>query len=166
MLNMLLGPDNLAGRALTAPGGAFDRPRDLEQPRIWRAEIGAASGVTNAKSLAKMYAATVGEVDGVRLFSEATMKNGHDRQVEGPDAVLIFEILFGLGYMLHGGLLTMGSPGGFGHYGAGGSLGFADPDRGIAGGYVMNKMQVGVAGDPRTRGAARRAVNQCRHRNA
>ncbi len=152
MLNMLLGPDNLAGRALTAPGGAFSDLEIWNSPEIWRAEIGAASGITNAKSLAKMYAATVGEVDGVRLFSEATVKNAATRQVEGPDAVLIFEIPFGLGYMLHGGILTMGSPTGFGHYGAGGSLGFADPERGIAGGYVMNKMQVGVAGDPRTVG--------------
>ena len=28
----------------------------------------------------------------------------------------------------------------FGHYGAGGSVGFADPDRRLAGGYVMNQM--------------------------
>jgi CubicO group peptidase (beta-lactamase class C family) len=81
------------------------------------------------------------------------------RQVEGPDSVLIFEIPFGLGYMLHGGIMTLGSPTAFGHYGAGGSLGFADPERGIAGGYVMNKMQLGIAGDPRTAGLLD-AVNQ------
>jgi CubicO group peptidase (beta-lactamase class C family) len=39
---------------------------------------------------------------------------------------------------------------GFGHYGAGGSVGFADPDRRLAVGYVMNKMHFGLAGDPRT----------------
>ena len=37
----------------------------------------------------------------------------------------------------------------FGHPGAGGSLGFADPASGLAFGYVMNQMQLGLAGDPR-----------------
>ena len=37
----------------------------------------------------------------------------------------------------------------FGHPGAGGSLGFADPDRRIGFGYVMNKMDMGLTGDPR-----------------
>jgi CubicO group peptidase (beta-lactamase class C family) len=159
MLDMLLGPGNLLGRALSAPGGAFADLEVWNSAEVWQAEIGAASGVTNARSLAKMYAATVGEVDGVRLFSEATTKAAATRQVHGPDSVIIFEIPFGLGYMLDGGLLTLGSPTAFGHYGAGGSLGFADPARGIAGGYVMNKMQLGVAGDPRTAGLLD-AVNQ------
>jgi CubicO group peptidase (beta-lactamase class C family) len=38
----------------------------------------------------------------------------------------------------------------FGHPGAGGSLGFADPASGLAFGYVMNQMQLGLAGDPRS----------------
>jgi CubicO group peptidase (beta-lactamase class C family) len=42
-----------------------------------------------------------------------------------------------------------GGDGSFGHGGAGGSYGFADPERGLAVGYVMNKMSVGVLGDPR-----------------
>jgi CubicO group peptidase (beta-lactamase class C family) len=41
-------------------------------------------------------------------------------------------------------------PGAFGHPGAGGSLGFADPDAGVAFGYVMNQMQLGLTGDRRT----------------
>jgi CubicO group peptidase (beta-lactamase class C family) len=40
-------------------------------------------------------------------------------------------------------------PSSFGHPGAGGSLGLADPDSGIAFGYVMNKMEMNLAGDPR-----------------
>ncbi|HKY16033.1 MAG TPA: serine hydrolase domain-containing protein [Microthrixaceae bacterium] len=152
MLDMLMGPGNLIGRALTAPGGAFTDQHIWNRPEIWRAEIGAANGITNARSMAKMYAATIGEVDGVRLFSQETLDRALVRQVEGADSVLIFEIPFGLGYMLNGGLLTVGSPDGFGHYGAGGSLGFADPVRGIAGAYVMNKMELGIAGDARTMG--------------
>jgi CubicO group peptidase (beta-lactamase class C family) len=41
------------------------------------------------------------------------------------------------------------SPRSFGHPGAGGSLGFADPDTGVGFGYVMNQMQSNLAGDPR-----------------
>ena len=45
-----------------------------------------------------------------------------------------------------------GGPRAFGHAGAGGSLGFADPETGIAFGYVMNRMQQNLSGDPRTLG--------------
>ncbi len=40
-------------------------------------------------------------------------------------------------------------PRAFGHFGMGGSLGWADPDAGLAFGYVMNRMSVGMAGDAR-----------------
>ena len=36
----------------------------------------------------------------------------------------------------------------FGHPGAGGSIGVADPDNGVGFGYVMNKMQMGLVGGP------------------
>ena len=41
-------------------------------------------------------------------------------------------------------------PTAFGHPGAGGSLGFADPENGLAFGYVMNRMKLGLTGDPRS----------------
>ena len=44
----------------------------------------------------------------------------------------------------------MAREGAFGHGGAGGSLGFADPKTGIAFGYVMNKMKLVAGDDPRT----------------
>ena len=44
----------------------------------------------------------------------------------------------------------MGEAGAFGHYGAGGSVGFADPEHHIAGGYVMSKMGLGNPIDPRS----------------
>ena len=44
----------------------------------------------------------------------------------------------------------MAGPASFGHAGAGGSLGFADPETGVAFGYVMNMMQQNLATDPRT----------------
>ena len=149
MLQLLMGPDSLIARALTAPGGAFASETVWNEPAVWQAEIPAANGITNAGSLARMYA-TVGEVDGVRLLSPATVARAIEPQTEGADAVLIFEIPFGLGFMRDAPFAKFGSPTAFGHYGAGGSVGFADHEAGIGFGYVMNKMDLGIAGDPRT----------------
>ena len=47
-------------------------------------------------------------------------------------------------------LRTFGSTTAFGHYGLGGSVGFGDAEAGIGFGYVMNKLELSLAGDPRT----------------
>jgi CubicO group peptidase (beta-lactamase class C family) len=63
--------------------------------------------------------------------------------------------------MLDSALSALPTPKSFGHYGAGGSVGFADPDLGVGFGYVMNQMASGLADDPRTRGLMD-AVRKCR----
>jgi CubicO group peptidase (beta-lactamase class C family) len=150
LFKMMMGPDSLIVRALTAPGGAFLSTDIWEDPNLWRAELGAPNGITNASSLAKMYAATVGEVDGVRLLSEATLANAIEPRVSGVDSVLMFDIPFGLGFMRDSSFSKFGSPSAFGHYGLGGSVGFGDAEAGIGFGYVMNKLELSLAGDPRT----------------
>lgn len=150
MLDMFLGEGNLAARALCAPGGAMRDEQAWNEPKLRSAEIPAANGVTNAPSLARMYASLVSEVDGVRVLEPGTIERATEVQVEGPDAVLVFPIAFGLGFMTHSDFSPFLGGRSFGHYGAGGSLGFADPERRIAGGYVMNQMHFGIAGDPRT----------------
>jgi CubicO group peptidase (beta-lactamase class C family) len=150
MLQMLMGPDSLITRALTAPGGAFSSIDIWEDPALWRAELGAANGITNATSLARMYAATVGEVDGVRLLDEATVRNAIEPRTSGADEILMFDIPFGLGFMRDSAFSKFGSPTAFGHYGLGGSVGFGDLEAGIGFGYVMSKLDMGIAGDPRT----------------
>jgi CubicO group peptidase (beta-lactamase class C family) len=150
LLQMLMGPDSLIARALSAPGGAFSDMAQWNDPKLWQAELGAANGITNAPSLAKLYAATVGEVDGVRILRDDTIARAIEPRTSGADAVLVFEIPFGLGFMRDAPLAKLGSPTAFGHYGAGGSVGFADPAAGIGFAYVMNKMDLGIAGDPRT----------------
>jgi CubicO group peptidase (beta-lactamase class C family) len=58
----------------------------------------------------------------------------------------------GLGFMLNSPEIPMGpNPHPFGHPGAGGSLGFADPDAKLGFGYVMNQMGASVGLDPRPR---------------
>jgi CubicO group peptidase (beta-lactamase class C family) len=150
MLNLFMGPGNLIARALTAPGGALADEQAWNEPRLRAAEIPAANGVTNAPSLARMYSSLVVETDGVRTLQPESMERAIVPQVSGPDSVLIFPIPFALGFMGHSEMSPFVGGRSFGHYGAGGSVGFADPDRRIAGGYVMNKMHFGLAGDPRT----------------
>jgi CubicO group peptidase (beta-lactamase class C family) len=152
LLNTFLGEGNLAAKALTAPGGAFADEHVWNEPAVRASQIPAANGVTNAPSLARFYASLVSEVDGFRLLDETTVKRATTVQVDGPDRVLFFPLPFALGFMTHSTYSPFVGGSSFGHYGAGGSVGFADPDRRIAGGYVMNQMQLGIAGDPRTAG--------------
>ena len=58
----------------------------------------------------------------------------------GPDAVMIMDIPFGLGFMRESAFSPFGSPTAFGHYGAGGSVGFGDVEKELGVAYVMNKM--------------------------
>jgi CubicO group peptidase (beta-lactamase class C family) len=110
----------------------------------------AANGITTARSLARMYASTVADVDGVRLLDASTVQAARSEAVNGPDTCLVLPTRFGMGFMLDGEFAPMLSESSFGHAGAGGSLGYADPDAKVGYGYVMNQMAGGIAGDPRT----------------
>jgi CubicO group peptidase (beta-lactamase class C family) len=59
------------------------------------------------------------------------------------------DLQYGLGFHLPGAWLELGGHRSFGHYGAGGSVGFADPDAELGFAYVMNRMILGLTGDPR-----------------
>jgi CubicO group peptidase (beta-lactamase class C family) len=147
------GPGTLGGRALTLDGafGPVAGPDMSWNTRaVHASEIPAANGITDARSLSAIYAATVSEVDGCRLLGPATVEAMTTEQVHGPDRCLVVDSRFATGFMLHGTLTPMLGEGSFGHAGAGGSLGYADPDAGIGYGYVMNQMGGGIAGDPRT----------------
>src|SRR5690606_25652225 len=76
-------------------------------------------------------------------------------QTSGSDKVLFFETTFGLGFMTASPFSPYGGPASFGHSGAGGSAGFADPEHALGSGYVMSKMSMDLAGDPRTRALVR-----------
>ena len=149
IVQAFMDPNSLSNRALT---GVTNPAMNFNSRAMHAAEVPAANGITTARSLAKMYAAQVGEVDGVRLMSDATVANAIVEQSSGPDAVLMIPTRFGLGFFLQADFSPLMGPRSFGHAGAGGSLGFADPDAGIGFGYVMNKMDSNLSGDPRTAG--------------
>ena len=158
-----MDPNSLTNRALGLNGvlGVVPgEPLPWNLPEVHASEIPAANGITNARPLAKMYAACVSEVDGVRLLDDVTIKAATQTQSEGEDNTLIVPTRFGYGFFLSSGFSPLLGEGSFGHAGAGGSLGLAEPTHGIGFGYVMNKMATNLSNDPRTVGLLD-AVRSC-----
>ncbi|GAA3736586.1 serine hydrolase domain-containing protein [Streptomyces tremellae] len=145
VLAALRDPDSLANRAfaITDPAAI-----DFDAPEVQAAEMPASNGIATAHGLARLYAALVGEVDGVRLLTPQTVAAATAEQSAGPDRVMVFPSRFGTGYALPTEPAPLTGPRAFGHPGRGGSLGFADPERGLAFGYVMNHI-VESPGDTR-----------------
>jgi CubicO group peptidase (beta-lactamase class C family) len=139
-------------KAINNPPGALRVGTVNSRP--WRAaEIPAANGHTNARAMARLYGvlACGGEFDGVRVMSPTQIQRCYEEQSYGPDAVMYgLPSRFGLGYRLSHSAARYGpNQHTFGHTGAGGSLGFADPDAGIGFGYAMNQMGSHMFVDPR-----------------
>ncbi|MFC4498665.1 MULTISPECIES: serine hydrolase domain-containing protein [Streptomyces] len=139
-------PGSLTSRAFAA----ITPMPDENDPAYRAAALPASNGIATADGLARFYASLIGEVDGgVRLFTPETVEVARGERSAGPDRVLVVNTRFGLGYMLHGGASPLLSPASFGHPGRGGALGLADPESGIAFGYVTNGFRTSVTADPR-----------------
>lgn len=145
-------PDSLTRRAFAA----ITPLPDENDPGYRAAALPASNGIATADGLARFYAALIGEVDGgTRLFTPDTLELARTERSAGPDRVLVAGTRFGLGYMLHGSASPLLSPGSFGHPGRGGALAFADPESGIAFGYVTNGFRASVTADPRAQALVR-----------
>jgi CubicO group peptidase (beta-lactamase class C family) len=137
--------------------GRFGRLTD--QSRAGRAaEIGAANGVTNARGLAGMYA-PLAQANGKLVDARTLARMAEVSMATHDDATLRIPTRFALGFMKSmdnrrraPGARLFGeacdsvilSSAAFGHVGAGGSLGFADPVAGLAFGYTMNRLGPGL----------------------
>ena len=103
----------------------------------WRAaQIPATNGHGTAAGVARIYAALLepGRLVSTKLLAEATRPHS-----EGFCPTLGEDVTFGLGFKPTTPRRPFGpNPRSFGHFGTGGALGFADPESGIAFGYVMN----------------------------
>lgn len=144
-------------RSLTRRAFGVIEPAPDENDPVYRAAgLPGSAGVATARALARFYAATLGPVDGAaRLFAPATTTLARTEESAGADRVLLVGTRFGLGHMLHGPASPLLGPSSFGHPGRGGSLGFADPESGIAFGYVTNGMRKTVTADPRAQALVR-----------
>ena len=117
-------------------------------PPCARVDLPAGNGASpDAASLARMYAAMIGDVDGVRLLKPETVERARTLRtgsmVPAGDLgklQLGLPTRYGPGYQLAREATEMLGPGSFGHDGAGGRIGFAHPESGVAAAYVANTM--------------------------
>ncbi len=131
-----------------------------DTPEAWRAEIGGAGGISNARALAKMFT-PLALKDGTLLSSARIEDMSRPCAATQKDRTLMVPTRFGQGFMLNmdnrhshpgdGNSLIIGESA-FGHVGAGGSIGFADPDVRMAFGYSMTKMGAGILLNKRGQG--------------
>jgi CubicO group peptidase (beta-lactamase class C family) len=133
--------DPLAAKVFTGPSDLFHYDEMWNSAEVRAAEMPSSNGISDARSMARAYAACVGEVDGVRLLSDATVERATEVQARGPDRIIGIESGYALGFSVSPMLPPACGPRAFGHGGAGGSMAFADPDAGIGFGYVMNRMR-------------------------
>lgn len=158
MMAQFMGPGTPGGDALSL-NGAFNAESAagglgtsvFNTSRVLAAEIPAANGVSNAPSLAKVYAATMAPIDGVQLISDAVRNVARVTVTpeNEPDNCLIMPTTFGMGFMTSGPFSLFAGPGSYGHPGAGGSVAFAQPERQFSFAYVMNQMANNLAADMR-----------------
>ncbi len=155
LIEQFAGPHTNIGRALSLSGAFTMQAGNMGE--VWNsrevhaAEIPAANGITNATSLARVYAATLDEIDGVRLLRPETVERMRTTATQPgqPDACLMVATTFGMGMLTSGPFSPLAGPGSFGHTGAGGSVAFAHPELGLSLGYAMNRMAQNLAADAR-----------------
>jgi CubicO group peptidase (beta-lactamase class C family) len=120
------------------------------------AEVGGGGGISNARGLAGLYAplANGGSLNGTTLVDARQLaRMGEVSMATHEDATLLIPTRFALGFMksMDNRRRATGdrdsailSSAAFGHVGAGGSIGFADPREGLSFGYSMNRMGNGI----------------------
>ncbi|MEA9978404.1 MULTISPECIES: serine hydrolase domain-containing protein [unclassified Pseudomonas] len=149
-------PSSMTARAFTNPPSIMT---STNKPEWRRMQQPAANGHGNARSLAGFYTALL---DGRLLEAELLGELTREHSV-GPDKTLLTPTRFGLGCMLDQPQVpnaTYGlGPKAFGHPGAGGSTGFADPEREVAFGFVTNTLGPYVLMDPRAQSLVRVLAN-------
>ncbi len=150
-------PTSLAHKAFANPAVP---PQAFNGYPFRSAEVPAGNGITTARALSRLYAACIGQVDGVRLLEAETLERATRTQAQGEDLVTGYETHYGTGFQLPFPLRPMAREGSFGHYGSGGSVGFAVPSRGLSFGYVMNQMVSAGGADMRS-AALVQAVLRC-----
>ncbi len=147
--NQTVAWDSIAGRTLTSALLDATEP----QTREWRAaEIPAAGGIGNARSIARIHSALAcgGEVGGTRIMSEAGARRGLEEQIDNIDQVLMGRLRHGIGFAREFEGWTCSPNENHMFWGGwGGSLAVVDFDARVSISYVMNRMDSSLTGDPR-----------------
>ena len=118
--------------------------RGVVNTRAWRlAQHPSTNAHGTARGVARLYDALVrgGSADGRVLVARDALEEATREAAAGDDLVLERQSRFGLGFQLTMPERPIGrSASGYGHFGAGGSLGFCDPAAALAFGYVTSDM--------------------------
>ncbi|GAA2472713.1 serine hydrolase domain-containing protein [Streptomyces mauvecolor] len=136
--------------------------------RYLGAEIPGCNAVSTARPLARIFAATLGPVDGVRLWNEETLKRASRLRRRGPDRVFARERAYAEGFMLPDPHLPQAGldVASFGHYGQDCALVIAVPEDGLAFAYTSARLNQRLdqytATDERAHRLARTAVGAAR----
>ena len=115
----------------------------INDPALQAAELPGVNGIATPRSLARLYASCVSEVDGPRLLSPELVRDALVPQSWGQMLLGDPDLgqRWGTGFMLSSPpSRPMLSEKSFGHDGAGGQLGFADEAYRVGFGYVSNQM--------------------------
>jgi CubicO group peptidase (beta-lactamase class C family) len=127
-------------------------PHDEKRIYTRNLEIPAGGGVGTARAIARAYSvfASGGKELGLRPETLQELAVPAVPATRGfYDECMKAEVEFSLGFMKSNANFPFGNPGSFGGPGAGGSLGFADPQAQIGYGYIPNRKSVALGGDPR-----------------
>lgn len=152
--------DRIASDRESMTAKAFINPITMVLPdtlasRAWRdADLPSVNGHATARGIARIYAplACGGALGGVRVLAPESVARCREEQSAGEDLVLGVRTRFSLGFMLpQADADPFAALGAFGHPGAGGSMGFADPDAKLSFGFVMNRSGNEILSDPRVR---------------
>jgi CubicO group peptidase (beta-lactamase class C family) len=143
--------DSIAFRTLTNP--MMDASYS-STPEWRRAEVPAAGGHGNARSVAAIHTLTAngGFANGQQIISAEGLERIFETQAEGVDKVLPVELKIGMGFGLPSPALPLPNPNTCYWGGWGGSLAIIDMDAKLSFSYVMNKMNETTTGDPRGAG--------------
>lgn len=166
---LLADREGLQYKALLNAGGF-----SANDPAVWEAEIGAAGGTASARGLASFYRPLA--ADDASLLSSSAIERLSKPAVKSEiDRTLLVRTRFGEGFMLS--MDNRDQPPGlqdsvligqnaFGHVGAGGSIGFADPSCGMSFGYVMNQQGPGLLLNDRGNAVVEATYRALGHRDA
>lgn len=166
LLGRMLWPWSIMTQTFGIPRGY-----DVNDPRWWRVEMPSGNGISTARSIARLYGAMAdggAEIGITKATMDALTAPPRTPRDGAKDRVLGTDSYYGLGFLKPSPAGDFGSsPRAFGMPGAGGSFGFADPDRGVGYAYVMNRMGYHMSDDPRElalRAATYRALDHRRKR--
>ena len=148
-------PESLTGMAFNVAAGQQTEP--LPNIRAFRASgQAAAAGVGSARGLARLYSMCISEVDEFPpLLTDTTIAQVTQIQTVGEDLVLRTPTRYGIVFQKADDRLSYGSHQAFGHDGAGGSIGIADPWHGIAYAWIPRRMSFPGGADTRGLGLAK-----------